>query len=338
MHKTGTTTLQRMMSNNTTAFEALGYRTFINTIQMNIKNPACYNTDFIRALLVSAENDGMEAVIVSAEMISTFTQQQFLAFVALFSGYEVHLVCTFRHWVHYWPSRWTQNCVRRDSQSFPAYKRKLMSPGQQHPDVRYDLVIEKMKRASPASIRVISYDNAQAQDNLIPTLFDAMDVPRPSSALLAMPQKRANQRRPIETVDLARLFNGLRSDVLSVSQNAMFDSQVEGIPAGERYDMFGAVLQYLRENRPLRDQLLVLLDQYGQHYNFTSDDEEFAALNQRVENTVEGLVFNPSASRLFGHLATAQLQCSELEYADLPPAIQEEMRPMLQANEQKNGS
>ena len=72
---------------------------------------------------------------------------------------EDPFVVSFRHWVDYLPSRYAQNCMRRDSQTFDEYLAALQSC-EGHPDLRFDLVLDRML-ATGASVRAENYFKAE---------------------------------------------------------------------------------------------------------------------------------------------------------------------------------
>lgn len=89
MHKTGTTSVQQTMLNNAVSLEALGYRVFVNLPQMNAKRGDCFNPAWLRDQVKIAEKDGQQAIIFSAEMVSTFNSQQLNSLLEAFYGYDM---------------------------------------------------------------------------------------------------------------------------------------------------------------------------------------------------------------------------------------------------------
>ena len=156
MHKTGTTSVQMALRQNISNLEDFGYYAFINLPQMNAKNIENFNPDWLRAQIKKAEKNGAKAIIFSAEMISTFSSKQLNCFLDTFSGYEVILIACLRHWVGFLPSRWMQNCKRRDTQSFTAYLKQLKAHEDKHVDARFDLVVKRLIAAKSKNIRLIS--------------------------------------------------------------------------------------------------------------------------------------------------------------------------------------
>jgi len=330
MHKTGTTSVQRLVGYRADDLEELGYRFFVNPIQLNPQLPQYFSPAAIREKLAEAKKAGIKSVGFSMEMLSTLSITQFQQMTAIFVDHELNLVCAFRHWASFLPSRWAQNCVRRDSQSFPAYRSALMCKGSTHVDVRYDLTIEKMKSVNPASIKIVSYDNAMTQSTILPTVLTAFDLPKKFVESLNPKRAKANQKRPNEEVDISRLFNGLFSQENGLPLNGIFDTLEKGVAADKMYNSYGRVNNYLADNPQLRQALEDLLAEQRVELVLSAEDEDFARIAGLAEEASRGYLVNPSNGKLFDEIASVDMVCSTLEHTDIPVAVREEMRPLLE--------
>ena len=61
MHKTGTTSLQRVLLTENERLKNLGYRIFLNPLEMNAKKPSNFNPAWIRSQINEAEVAGLKA-------------------------------------------------------------------------------------------------------------------------------------------------------------------------------------------------------------------------------------------------------------------------------------
>ena len=325
MHKTGTTSVQQTLVRNAKNLEELGYRVFVNLPEMNAKNTECFNPAWLRDQVKVAEKHGLHAIIFSAEVISTFNSKQLNNLLEAFYDYEVNIIACFRHWVGFLPSRWAQNCFRRDAQSFPAYLSNLRNHEKIHIDARFDLIIRRMIAANPYNIRLISYDNAVVLGALLPTILSAFDLPQNFVNNIQESSRRYNTSKDAETVELVRLFNGIYSIRNALETNGLFMALLYAIPVGEVYDFSRKIGNILQDHKKLQKQLLDIVNEKRTKILLSRKDSSIARWEKMTEEAAGSFIINPQQSKLFCDIPDTEVICSEIEADDLPVSIQEEM-------------
>lgn len=329
MHKTGTTSVQKTLMCNDSGLELLGYRTFINLPQMNAKNIDSFNPDWLREQTKVAEKNGMTAIIFSAEVISTFNLKQLSSFLDAFYGYEVNLIACFRHWVGFLPSRWMQNCKRRDAQSFRKYLDQLKIHEDKHIDARFDLVVQRMIMTQPNNIKLISYNNSILSDSLVPTVLSSFDLPQNFVEKITASKNRYNTRIDINSVEIIRLFNGIFSQKNVLEYDDLFFSIYHAIPVKRFYDFHAKINTILDMNEELKKQLLSIINDTKTCILLSRKDVNIAKWEERVELISGEFIYNPRQSKLFCDVPDASFIYSKIEVDDLPTCMQKKMSSAL---------
>lgn len=329
MHKTGTTSVQRVLLKNSEILQKLGYRAFVNSLQMSVKREEYFDPDWLRHQVELAEKEGMQAVIFSAETISTFNSKQLNRLLEPFHGHDVCIIACLRHWVNFLPSRWAQNCIRRDTQSFPAYLENLQKHDKVHIDARFDIVVGRMIDANPQNSRIISYDNAASFGELLPTCLSAFDLPQNFVNNFKGANLRANIRRDYETTELARLFNGLYSQRNNLECNKMFMGICKAIPVNRYYSIYKKIPLVLQNHKKLKKQLIGMLRENKMTMVLSQNDTHIARWERMVEQESNGYVINLHNDRLFADVSDIECVCSKIEINDIPLKIREKMENAL---------
>jgi len=325
MHKTGTTSIQKILLNNSEKLKTLGYRAFVNLPQMNAKNNEYFDPAWLRHRVDLAKKDGLQAIIFSAEMISTFNSRQLNSFMEAFIDYDVSFIVCFRHWVSFLPSRWAQNCSRRDTQSFHAYLKNLRNHDRTHVDARFDIVVERLIATNPRNIKIISYDNATTLGRLLPTCLSAFDLPQIFVNSFQGVNLRANITTDIENTELVRLFNGLYSLRNTLESNELFMAISKAIPVKRSYDFSKNIRTILHNHEELKKQLVDIIKENRITVPLSRNDNHITRWEKSVEEISSGFIFNPHNAMLFADVPDVEFVCSEIELDDLPVRIQEKM-------------
>lgn len=331
MHKTGTTSIQKILRNKNKDLVQLGYLSFINLPKMNAKNKKNFDPAWIREQICLAEKEGIKSIIFSSETISTFNLKQMLTFLDIFSNHYVIVVACFRHWIGFLPSRWAQNCSRRDSQSFPEYINYLKNNNnyESHIDARFDLVISTIEEARPHDIRLISYDNAVATDSLVQIMLSCFDLPK---SFVDTQHKKSiyyNSRQKLEITELVRLFNGVYSLKYNNIQNELFESVNHAIPVTEFYDFSKLVIDFLNERNDINTSLLLLLNENKDKILLSPNDPVIHKWESAANKASKKYIYNSSDSFLFDNVLEKQQTCSSLRIEDLPHKLLIEMEEVF---------
>jgi hypothetical protein len=325
MHKTGTTSIQQTLRNNTEELKKLGYLAFVNPHEMWVLTEEDFDPIWLRQQVEITKRDELKAIIFSAEFISILNSQQLNRLISVFEGNEIILVSCFRHWVSFLPSRWAQNCSRRDTQSFSTYLENLRVHADVHIDARFDLVVQRMIATNVKDIRIISYDNAILTDSLLSTCLFAFDLPEAFVNSVQKEGDRYNVSKSVETTELIRLFNGVHSLQHSLEANALFLGLGQIVSFGVLYDFSRKIAGFLNNNNELKTELLSLLKTGNEMVFLLRTDRHIATWESKVEEAAREYLVNPCESKLFGNIPHNEFECSNVEVGDIPLDVQKQM-------------
>jgi hypothetical protein len=227
MFKTGTTSLQKILKNNCVYLERKGIRypetaSGQHSYILDVRSPS-WDPGQLREIAVNAEKDRMNILFLSGEVVSSFSANDFRRLTGCFSSWRVEYIFCFRHWSTYLPSRWSQNCIRRDSQTLETYLSFVMNPGIEHFDVRYDLILDRASGSGDVKVKAVSWDQAVAVYQTAATgVLRAAMVDPEIIEYLAREPVMLNQRLSITDVELCRILNGITAEHLGLIQDEIF--------------------------------------------------------------------------------------------------------------------
>lgn len=224
-HKTGTTTLQHLLASQRQRLATAGFcypdlGATHHSWVLNAKRPAWHAAE-IGAVLAKAQAANAHTLILSGEIVSMLSAEQFGQINAALSGHEVTLVLCFRRWADFLPSRWAQNCRRRDSYTFSEYIELISSEDVYHVDSHFEQVIRNARNGGSQTISAVSYDAAMARDgSVLPALLDALGLANLTD-LAPQAVTFKNGRHQWIDIELTRLLNGVVADRRNEQQNSM---------------------------------------------------------------------------------------------------------------------
>ena len=320
MHKTATTAVQAWLAEQAELLLSRRVRALCTPAIFIAKEPARLDVSAVRAVVASAAAEGRETLIVSHESLSLLHPATLQRIAETLAGHDLRVVLTLRHWAGYLPSRWAQNCRRRDSQPFGAFLDRIRAAPR--PDASFDLVVGALRRLG--RIKVVSYDNAS--NMVVPTVLRELagldELFAPGSV------GRAVGRSPPPRVsDRCRLFNGVLSEREGRDPDALFDSVGCYGPAGRLYDIERQVERILAHNPELRADLDAELDRRSETWRLLAAD--FAAWEARLEDAVGDDLANPVAGRLFAAPPECEVSASGTRVGDLAPGLRARMLDAL---------
>ena len=243
MHKTGTTSVQDYLHGNRESFLKQGIvypapevsQPFI----LNTKNKD-WTPDGCRQQLRLARISGASTLLMSAEVVSTLSEEQFVRLTECFAGHDLSYVFCFRHWREYLPSRWSQYCRRRDSQSFGSYVNAVLNSG--HVDLRYDAILDRAVNSGKCRVIALSYDNAMIADqSIIPSVLRAAGLKDCSMKAASTSQYRHNLRPPQDEIETVRIVNGIVAASLRLPQDDLFNSFERFEICGKTFDLYDLI-------------------------------------------------------------------------------------------------
>lgn len=269
MHKTGTTSFQQLMFSNRD--ELIDAGVFYPEVGMgqhgsmlNVRGHT-WSADACQREVESALAAGSDILLLSAELVSVLSLDQITRIVECFEGHEVTYLLCFRHWSEYLPSRWSQYCRRRDSQTFESYLCGIETSA--HIDLRYDRVLDIAAASGCVEIVAVSYDNAvDTEGDVLPILMRAAGIDETLAATFLAKATHLNERSPWQQTEIMRCFNGIIADKNGLAQDELFRSignsrqcdrffdtisHFENINSSDASDLF-ALVEIASESRPFR--------------------------------------------------------------------------------------
>lgn len=229
MHKTGTTSVQAFLDKSRK--ELLNHGVFVATESDSALSHcldvrlSSWTPSLIQRYLEEAQAKRCKTVIFSHEVVSIFSESQLKKLTSCFDGYDLTYVFCFRHWTSFLFSRWSQNCVRRDSQTFTEYLYELQKEGFNHVDWHHHLVIERALNSGTCCVKAVSFNNAlQQPGGIVGAILMACEVESGPSVSAENQLLTLNQGVDQTTRELCRLFNGVIASKLGLPQNELFYS------------------------------------------------------------------------------------------------------------------
>ncbi|GIX29999.1 MAG: hypothetical protein KatS3mg124_0471 [Porticoccaceae bacterium] len=327
MHKTGSTSFQTALRAAAGPLRAAGWGIAINPPALMVRNPNTFSPSWLPSVLELGARRGLRAVLISAEAISTFSAEQMRRAFGDVAAREIKVVVCFRHWTGFLPSRWKQNCVRRDAQDFPSYLASLEREGERHVDLAFERVIEHVAGLGNAELAVVSYDNAVLEGNLLARLAAACDLPESLVARLAQHAERHNRSTKELFYDACRLFNAVRADLTGDPPNALFESILQHGPVPRHYDHGRWVAQFLHSGGKSARELVAALRRTQVEVRLRASD--YADRLRTLEVACRPWLFNPLGGRLFASVNDRIARCSTLSADGLPSSSRAEIERLL---------
>lgn len=314
MHKTGTTSLQLLLHLNRGRLAEHGIcypdagRQHHNTF-LAAKQPD-WRPDRCAELIALAGN--AEVLLLSGEVVSTLSADQFRRLRSGFAGYPVTFVICFRHWSGFLPSRWAQNCKRRDSQSFDRYVEEVTRDAG-HTDFWYDAVLDRAAAAEESEVVAVSFDNAERSGmEPLGAILRAVGLRSDMVDELVPTAARRNKRLPWVFGELARLLNGAAAARLGIPQ----DELCHAIGAFRNVD---ALFDFGRRLTTLSPPLLARLRRSVRSRmteRIVRDLPNSGEARRRLEAAHAGRFANPIDGKIFPDGIETRLTVSDFEWPE----------------------
>lgn len=241
MFKTGTTALQQSLHKQRRKLSSMGViypesDTGQHSRLLNVRSPS-WAACSLRQLALEADAGGASVLMLSGETVSALSSSQFEQLTQCFDGWPVDYVFCFRHWSTYLPSRWAQNCIRRDSQTFGSYLHHALEPSLAHFDARFDLILTRAAASGAAGVHAVSYEHAMAaHGSTCIDVLKASQLPQQAVDLIGRSRPWCNGRASPLDVELCRLLNGVAAYHRNLRQDDLFWSYAAHQECGVFFD------------------------------------------------------------------------------------------------------
>lgn len=331
-HKTGTTSFQAALRRNAGRLREAGIAVLVTPPQAHAGHPGKFDPAWLRGRADAARKDGMERLVLSHEVISTFSAEELSRLLDALGPGEIRYVAAFRHWVSFLPSRWKQSCRRRDGQSFQRFLARLDAMAPEHHPFDFAAVPARARAAGIADLHLLSWEGDGAgPDGLLGPLWRACGLPETGMtpeprglARLVLGQGGANRSEGEGIEDRIRLFNALRARREGLPEDGLFDVLCKTGPDPVFFDQADTVARVLTGNAALRRELDGLLEPRTETVTLVPD--RFAALAARLD--AESRPFT-GRDRFFDAIPARSLRAAALEGDDMPEALAHRMEQAL---------
>jgi hypothetical protein len=326
MFKTGTTSLQQSMYNNRISLERKGIvypetESRQHSVLLNVRDPR-WSPEKLRNLALVSDSTKASVLFLSGESATTLSQSQFNRLTACFEGWPVEYIFCIRHWSTYLPSRWAQNCVRRDSQTFGEYLVHSLDPATEHIDTRFDLILSRAVASGAEKVHAVSWDLAMAKDNSsIPEVLRAAALDDSIIQQITSGSERLNVTSGLMNVELCRILNGIIANTLGLEQDELFLAYSEHRECGRFFDL----IRITRSLPPaIHGDLALLLEKTGVK---RVDLPDFHDLGVLLAEQHYSRFTNVSGPRIFG-------EAEEADHTfDFVPLPWQNILPLAQSDE-----
>ncbi|MEO1405059.1 MAG: hypothetical protein AAFV54_01030 [Pseudomonadota bacterium] len=326
MHKTGTTSFQEWFGDHQVLARQNGFRFFSNPIQI-MRFSDYYHPSWLVAEAQRAAKDGINALVFSAEAMSTFSKQDLVEIVGLFSDHPVEILICLRHWNGFLPSFWAACCNWGDAQSLPSFFRRLVDFGIERTTLHYPLVIQNAVDSGADKVSILSYNNAVSDGGLLPATLNAIGFP--TTEIVFDGEERKNRRRASLHIEKVRLLNGIYHEKQGWVQNAKFELRVSGRSRETEQVLAGRFanqkkLQLGKTMRNYPDLIRELEDQIVHHLvkNWTADEGPMIQhWREAAEVAAAPFLLNASGGQLFDGAEVDERSYSSLDVYDLSEAL-----------------
>ena len=304
MHKTGTSSFQTALRDNSERLLADRTRAFTPADRMPVEQMG-FPKDYVAEMISTAAAEGTKKLIISLEAISLFSPEGLSRLRAEIGPNPARFIVVFRHWCNYLPSRWIQNCKRRDSASFFRFMERT---GSNEPWMRFDRILTDALRAGFDEVVPISFEGSRG--TLLEELCKACEID------ISPENLTANKSPAVAAVEKVRLFNAVRSANSNLPMDELLTRLTDGRQVKDFFDQ-GATVSQVLEMMPSLDMALDRkIDE--SRAEMVLVPERFSPLNHQLEEA--------AGKVLFSDIEPHRGFYSTLEFDDLEEDLVAEMR------------
>ena len=333
MHKTATSAVQTALKTHQALLEQAGFLISVHENRLLDKRTAPKTLNGFFEELKVKERQGYHTLITSSEVFSVFDQDRTKYLLNTLSKHTTKLILCFRHWTGFLPSRWRQNCHRRDTMPFGKFLGALLDDSDTRFEMRMDLVLQNLRAREFDEVGVVSYDNAlKSKEGVVSCLLHAMEVPGHLISQIADQPGYINRSGQKIRADELRLLNGIWAEHLGLSQNAMYENMGRHRPVGRFFDLAPYWNRISKSDPDLKTALSKLIDDHKMTIRLKSD--EFTEFANALEQESGLYLLNRIDGEMFHDIADSAVTCSDLEYSMVPKALKSDVIGAIQAVEE----
>ncbi len=178
--KTGTTSAQKALAAHRPLLAqhgflypepAIAWFPWQHGVMLAVRNPERRTESLaeLRALLQAFRAGPAHTLILSAEMLSSYREEEFAYFRELLADFDSTFVLTMRHWSGFLRSRWLQNIRNGDTRAYPAFVRAIAEHFERTADGDFSLVLHRARAATPRLL--VNYYHAAHVNQALFALF-----------------------------------------------------------------------------------------------------------------------------------------------------------------------
>jgi hypothetical protein len=333
-HKTGTSALQNLLAasrpllaDNGILYPNLGRAQ--HGFALKVRDPE-WNAQIWREQAEFAHRENFHTMLLSAELLCTYSQAEFETLFRCFSGFDIRCIFSFRHWCDFLPSRWAQDCRRRDSHSFRSYLRKLQERSEPHADADYAAILSRAAASFEGEVVAVSYDNALRRGlQPVGLVLTAAGFPETLISALLPQLSQVNVRVDWALTELNRLLNGVLANHLKLRQDDLFRARGSSRRVDRCFDL---LKKRRRFNVSTIEALLSRIRANAVHLPLRSDDTDIRKLNDAFERYAKPLVTNSIGDRIFFGEFESITTCTDLSWEDIALDASPEIRRLYPAS------
>lgn len=299
MHKTGTKALQRLLYSKRRKLRRYGFfypdiGSYHHNSILNLRSSS-WSSEFLLEQLNIARKQSASVVIFSAEVLSILSENEIKRLRYYLGDNEIVFVFVFRHWCNYLPSRWAQNCLVRDAQTFDEYLNKLKDPAYTHIDIGFDFILKRFQENSDAKIKAVSYSNSMIlKGSVLVDIFKAFEFSDKLSHNLLRKERHVNVRPNWVRIEQTRLLNAALSEHFLLNKNDLFQSIGEFGIGNIAYK-----LQLEHFEPDVLDYLSDIIRKNKKTIHLSSTDNWINNLNNRFQSTSSDYFINLHRKSIF---------------------------------------
>ena len=336
MHKTGTTSVQKWLRDHQLNMQEQGIAVFPLDPRIVVRRQDLFDPVGLRQHLQELEIQGVERVIFSHEALSTFSKAHVQTLRQALYPFPVRTVVVFRHWSSFLPSRWRQNCKRRDGQSFGRYLERIFAAPKRF-DMHFHQVLENFSPGAGDEVVVVPFERAVQGEGIVKHVLASFGL---ADTFWNSPKGigadyHLNISEPSLDLEVLRLVNCCYAQYRGWGDHEMFAAFGEGRLFQELFDLGRVCTHMVQRNPDLWADLSERLNVAWRISRLRQSD--FSELELRLEEAAHPYLDSEFERSMFPDLPDEVVRWAALEARDLPETLRGEVVQSLKSSAQEIG-